>query len=122
MLNAKVRDLPGLDRSLSLYQRVYLLFHGCLRGGEAGDGHTEWRARCVVHANLCAELHRAGLTTMLTTDTATQFRTNLTTLLYSVLDELTNTLLVENLEWVNLQNLLVEVAASRMTSFCCFNS
>ena len=45
------------DRSFLLYQRVYLLLYGCLRGGEAGDGHTEGRAAGVVHANLGAELN-----------------------------------------------------------------
>ena len=86
-----------------------LLFYSSLCGGEACDGHTEGRARCVVHANLSAELHRAGLTTMLTTDTATKLRTNLATFLNSELDETANTLLVENLEWVNLQDLLIEI-------------
>jgi hypothetical protein len=86
-----------------------LLFNSSLGGGEAGDGHAEWRAACVVHANLGAELNRARLTTMLTTDTATEIWTNLTTLLNSELDETAYTSLVENLEWVYLQNLLVEV-------------
>ena len=46
---------------------------------------------------------------MFTTDTATELRTYLTTFLHGELDETANTLLVEYLEWVNLQNLLVEV-------------
>ena len=46
---------------------------------------------------------------MLTADTATEVLANATTLLYCHLDELANTLLVENLEWVNLENLLVEI-------------
>jgi hypothetical protein len=46
---------------------------------------------------------------MLTTDTATEVRTYLAAFLHSELDETANTLLVEYLEWVNLQNLLVEV-------------
>jgi hypothetical protein len=46
---------------------------------------------------------------MLTADTATEIRTNLTTLLHGILDKLTNTLLVEYLERVNLQDLLVEI-------------
>ena len=70
----------------------YLLLDGCLGGGEACDGHTERRARCVVHADLSAELNRAGLTTMLTTDTATEVRTYLTAFLHSELDETANTL------------------------------
>jgi hypothetical protein len=46
---------------------------------------------------------------MLTTDTAAEIRTYLTAFLHSELDETANTLLVEYLEWVNLQDLLVEV-------------
>ena len=46
---------------------------------------------------------------MLTTDTAAQVRTYLTTFLHSELDETAYTLLVEYLEWVNLQDLLIEV-------------
>jgi hypothetical protein len=46
---------------------------------------------------------------MLTTDTAAQVRTYLTTFLNGKLDETAYTLLVEYLEWVNLQNLLIEV-------------
>ena len=97
------------DRSLSLYQRVYLLFNCSLRGGKACDGHTEGRARCVVHANLSTELHTAGLTTMLTTDTTAKVRTYFATSLHGVLDEFADTLLVEHLEWVYLQDLLIEV-------------
>ena len=88
---------------------LLLLLNGSLGGCEACDGHTEWRARCVVHTDLSAELHRAGFTTMLTTDTATQVRTYLTTFLHSELDETANTLLIEHLERVYLQDLLVEV-------------
>ena len=37
--------------------RIRLLFYSSLRGGEAGDGHAEWRAASVVHADLGAELN-----------------------------------------------------------------
>ena len=46
---------------------------------------------------------------MLTADAAAQLGTNLAATLDGVLDELADTLLVEHLERVNLQNLLVEV-------------
>ena len=46
---------------------------------------------------------------MLTADTCAEVRTGSTTILYCHLDKLTNTLLVENLEWVNLQDLLLHV-------------
>ena len=46
---------------------------------------------------------------MLTTDTAAEVRTYLATSLHGVLDEFADTLLVEHLEWVNLQDLLIEV-------------
>ena len=46
---------------------------------------------------------------MLTTDTATEVWTYSATLADSKLDETAYTLLVENLEWVDLQDLLVEV-------------
>ena len=46
---------------------------------------------------------------MLTTNTATQVRTYLTAFLHSEFDEAANTLLVEHLERVYLQNLLIEV-------------
>ena len=44
-----------------------------------------------------------------TTDTAAEVRTNLATTLNRILDQLTNTLLIEYLEWVYLQDLLIEV-------------
>ena len=94
--------------ALKHYIRVLrLLLNGSLCGSETCDGHTEGRARCIVHANLGAELHRAGLTTMLTTDTAAELRTYSTAFLHGILDKLTYTHLVEYLERVNLQNLLV---------------
>ena len=34
-----------------------LLLNSSLRGGETCDGHAEWRAGCVVHADAGAELH-----------------------------------------------------------------
>ena len=38
--------------------RFFCLFFDCgLCGGEACDGHTEWRAASVVHADLSAELN-----------------------------------------------------------------
>ena len=46
---------------------------------------------------------------MLTTDTATEVGTYLATTLHGILDEFADTLLVEYLERVNLQDLLVEV-------------
>ncbi len=46
---------------------------------------------------------------MLTTDTALEFWTNTATLVNSHLYELTNTVLVEYLEWVNLKNLLLQI-------------
>jgi hypothetical protein len=46
---------------------------------------------------------------MLTADTAAELRTYLATLIHSELDETAYTSLVEYLEWVYLQNLLVEV-------------
>ena len=46
---------------------------------------------------------------MLAADTALELRTNRATLLDSHLNELTNTLLVQNLERVNLKNLLLQI-------------
>ncbi len=46
---------------------------------------------------------------MLTTDTATEIRTNLATFLNGEFDETAYTLLVEYLERIYLQNLLVEI-------------
>ena len=46
---------------------------------------------------------------MLTTDTATEVRTYLATFLHSELDETADTLLVEYLERIYLQDLLVEI-------------
>ena len=46
---------------------------------------------------------------MLTANTSAHAWTNSTTLLNSHLDELAYTLLVKYLEWVNLQDLLVEI-------------
>ena len=46
---------------------------------------------------------------MLTTDTTFEIWTSATTLLDSHLHQLTNTCLVENLEWIDIQNLLLQV-------------
>ena len=46
---------------------------------------------------------------MLATDTTFEVLTCLTTLLNTHLDELTNTLLIENLEWIDIQNLLFKI-------------
>lgn len=46
---------------------------------------------------------------MLTANTGAHTWTYSTTLLYCHLDELTNTVLVKYLEWVNLQNLLLQI-------------
>jgi hypothetical protein len=46
---------------------------------------------------------------MFTTNTATEVRTYLTAFLHSEFNEAANTLLVEHLERVYLQNLLIEV-------------
>ena len=46
---------------------------------------------------------------MFSTDTCSDIRTNLVALLYSHLYQLANTFLVKNLEWINLQNLLVKI-------------
>ena len=46
---------------------------------------------------------------MLTTDTTAEVRTYLTAFLHSELDETTDTLLVEYLERIYLQDLLVEI-------------
>ena len=104
-----VTPLWKLHPKYLVFRIIRLLFNCSLCGSEACDGHTEWRTASVVHANLSAELNRARLTTMLTTDTATEIWTNLTTLLNGELDETTYALLVEYLEWVNLQDLLVEI-------------
>ena len=59
---------------------------------------------------------------MLTTDTAAELRTYLTTLLNGILNELTNTDLVEYLERVNLQDLLVEVYRQERSDIVAENS
>ena len=59
---------------------------------------------------MMAELDRTWLTTMLTTDTTLEVLACLTSFLNSHLNQLTNTLLIENLEWVNIKNLLFQVA------------
>ena len=51
---------------------------------------------------------------MLTTDTAAKVRTYFATFLDGKLDEAANTLLIEYLEWVNLQNLLNDAISSRL--------
>ena len=46
---------------------------------------------------------------MLATNTSTKTWTSLATIIHRHLDELTNTFLIKNLEWVNLQNLLLHI-------------
>ena len=53
--------------------------------------------------------HSMMRTTMLSADTCAQSRTDSTTFLHGHLDELTYTILVENLERIHLQNLLLKV-------------
>ena len=54
---------------------------------------------------------------MLTTDTATELRTNLTTVLNGILNELTYTSLVEYLEWVNLTQMTFGYSRDDIASF-----
>ena len=56
-----------------------------------------------------AELNRFGFATMLTTDTTNEVGASGAALLNTHVNELANTLLVENLEWVDIQNLLFQV-------------
>ena len=90
-------------------EELLLIFYCCLSGCQTCDRYAERRAGSVVHTYASAELNRAGLTTVLTADTGTQSRSNGTTFLYGHLDELTYTVLVENLERIHFQDLLLEV-------------
>ena len=56
-----------------------------------------------------AELHRRRFTTMFTTDTAFQIRTDSTAFLCSHTYQLTHTILIENLERIYFQNLLFQI-------------
>ena len=57
-LSTKQRQAPSADACLLFINGLYkLLLNSCLRGCQSGDRHAEWRAACVVHANLGAELN-----------------------------------------------------------------
>ena len=58
--NTKNRKCLYIKHLRLLRYQIYtkiLVFHCSLGGGEAGDGHAEWRTASVVHANLGAELN-----------------------------------------------------------------
>ena len=107
--NKLIGQTPEGVCPIFVHLKCVLLFHSGLGGGKAGDGHAEGRAAGVVHANLGAELHAAGFTTVLTADTAAQVGTHFAAFLDGELDETADTLLVKHLERVNLQDLLVEI-------------
>ena len=82
--------------------RYVLVFDGSLRRSYAGDGHTEGGAADVVHSELGAELHGAGLTTVFATDADFEFGTGCAAFLDTHFHELPNTFLVEDFEGVGL--------------------
>lgn len=86
-----------------------LLFDSGLSCCQASDRHTEGGATDVVQPDAVTELHRVGVTTMLTADTAGELGACSSPTLYGHLDQLTYTLLIKLLEGVYAEDLLVEV-------------
>ena len=88
---------------------LLLFLDSCLSCCYTCDWHTEWRARYVVETYSMAELHTTWLTTMLTADTYLKVGIGTATKLGTVLNELSYTLLIEYLEWVDWENLLCKI-------------
>ena len=85
-----------------------------LRGGETGDGHTEWAAGNIVQTDPVAELHAHGVAAVLAADAAVQLRTNLLALLHSHLHQGTDAGLIQLGEGVVLEDLGVVVGVQEL--------
>lgn len=71
-----------------------LLSDSSLCSGQTRDRHTERRAGHIVQTDLVAELYGAGVTAVLTADTAVQLGTGSFTVLHSHLHQLANTVTI----------------------------
>src|SRR5437868_8429647 len=73
-------------------------FKSGMGSGEAGDWNAVGRARDVIQADRMTELHGARLTAMFTADTDLQLRADAPTGRYGNANQLSNTVLIQNLE------------------------
>ena len=92
-----------------------LLSDSSLCSGQTRDRHTERRAGHIVQTNLVAELYGAGVTAVLTADTAVQLGTGSFTVLHSHLHQLANTVTIQLGEGIVLKDLGVIVSVQELT-------
>ena len=93
-----------------------LLSDSSLCSGQTRDRHTERRAGHIVQTDLVAELYGAGVTAVLTADTAVELWINWLTKLKSHFHELAYAVLVELSKWIVLVDLCIIVSIEELTS------
>ena len=92
-----------------------LLSDSSLCSGQTRDRHTERRAGHIVQTDLVAELYGAGVTAVLTADTAVQLGTGSFTVLHSHLHQLANAVTIQLGEGIVLKDLGVIVSVQELT-------
>ena len=92
-----------------------LLSDSSLCSGQTRDRHTERRAGHIVQTDLVAELYGAGVTAVLTADTAVQLGTGSFTVLHSHLHQLANSVTIQLGEGIVLKDLGVIVSVQELT-------
>ena len=93
-----------------------LLSDSSLCSGQTCDRHTERRAGHIVQTDLVAELYGAGVTAVLTADTAVELWINWLTKFKSHFHKLAYTVLVELSKWIVLVDLCIIVSIEELTS------
>ena len=93
-----------------------LLSDSSLCSGQTRDRHTERRAGHIVQTDLVAELYGAGVTAVLTADTAVELWINWLTKFKSHFHKLAYAVLVELSKWIVLVDLCIIVSIEELTS------
>ena len=93
-----------------------LLSDRSLCSGQTRDRHTERRAGHIVQTDLVAELYGAGVTAVLTADTAVELWINWLTKFKSHFHKLAYAVLVELSKWIVLVDLCIIVSIEELTS------
>ena len=98
-------------------ENLCVLLSDCsLCSGQTRDRHTERRAGHIVQTDLVAELYGAGVTAVLTADTAVELWINWLTKFKSHFHKLAYTVLVELSKWIVLVDLCIIVSIEELTS------
>src|SRR5580658_6038198 len=85
-----------------------------LRRGQPGDGYAIGRAGDVIHSEAVTELDRIGFATMLAADADFQIGPGGAAQLHRHLNQFADAFLVENREWISLEDLQLLVVFAEL--------